>query len=54
MPYGKDQAARRAAARRHATRVRTCKCGREVRGNAYYRHRAACPAYLAWRKAQGL
>ena len=47
MPFGRDEAGRRAAARKHANHHHECHCGRDIRGNAYYRHRAVCPAYLA-------
>lgn len=34
---------RRAAARKHATRVHTCSCGKTVRGNGgWSSHRKAC------------
>ena len=32
---------------RSPPRLHTCRCGREVRGNAYVLHLRACPAFLA-------
>jgi hypothetical protein len=31
-------------ARRHALVIRTCKCGRKIAGNPYFRHLRACPS----------
>lgn len=42
MPFGSTPSRRRAAAQAHTQREHTCRCGRRIRGNAYYRHRAAC------------
>jgi hypothetical protein len=40
---GGDALARRLAARRkHAQVVRNCACGREIRGNAFFRHARRC------------
>jgi lipoate-protein ligase A len=49
MSFGATASRRRQAARRHATREHTCRCGRKILGNAYYSHRKACwaSAYLA-------
>ena len=45
MPFGRDEGARRQAARKHALHVHTCNtCGRKIRGNAYYLHRSKCRA----------
>jgi len=39
MPFGRDEAGRRHAARAHAERSRTCgQCGRTIRGNAFWPH----------------
>lgn len=32
------------ANKKHADRRRTCACGKEIKGNAYYRHRQVCSA----------
>lgn len=48
MPYGRSQAARREAARKHTRDLHTCRCGRKIRGNAYHRHKRACPVWLEW------
>lgn len=43
MSFGRDASRRRQAARAHAKRIRKCpRCGREIRGNAYYSHKEAC------------
>jgi hypothetical protein len=47
MPFGKDEAARRAAGRKHATRMHTCKCGKVIKGNAYFMHRNTCKVFLS-------
>jgi hypothetical protein len=31
-------------ARKHALVIRTCKCGRQIAGNPYFRHLRACPS----------
>jgi tRNA threonylcarbamoyladenosine modification (KEOPS) complex Cgi121 subunit len=51
MPFGKSP---RQAAGKHATTVHLCKCGRQIRGNAYYAHRAACVAFKAWRDGRNI
>lgn len=40
---------RRDISSRHTRRVHKCKCGREIRGNAFANHAAACPAYQEWK-----
>lgn len=43
MSFGRTKERRREAARKHARQVRKCpRCGREIRGNAYSLHKAAC------------
>jgi hypothetical protein len=54
MPYGSNEAAKRAAGRKHARRTWTCKCGRKVRGNAYHVHKRACSTWLAWAEENGV
>lgn len=54
MPYGSDQASRRAAGRKHARRLWACKCGRTIRGNAFHVHKRACVTWLAWAKEHGI
>lgn len=44
MGFGATRSRRQQAARKHAQRERTCRCGRTIRGNAYFRHRAVCDA----------
>lgn len=52
MSYGKTGDDRKRAAKQHLLTVHTCKCGREVRGNAYHRHRVACAVWKEWRQEQ--
>jgi hypothetical protein len=42
MGFGRTASRRRQAARKHAAWIHTCKCGRVIRGNGYYKHRIAC------------
>ena len=46
--YGVSEAAvigaRVSPARKHALVLRTCKCGRQIAGNPYYRHLRTCPS----------
>lgn len=46
MPWAKDGS----SFRKHARRVHTCKCGRQIHGNAFYCHTKVCPAYRQWRE----
>lgn len=40
---------RKRRASKHAERARTCRCGRVIHGNGYYRHRQVCPAMRGYR-----
>lgn len=42
MPFGRNEARRREAARAHSRREHKCRCGRIIKGNAYYIHRKTC------------
>ncbi|MCI0349465.1 MAG: hypothetical protein L0Z53_08570 [Acidobacteriales bacterium] len=39
---GKDGAERLHASRKHARTMRKCRCGRTIRGNAFFRHSSMC------------
>ena len=48
MGFGKTASRRRQAARQHASRTHQCpRCGRIIRGNAYYGHKKVCKAKFA-------
>jgi hypothetical protein len=47
MPFGRDEAARHQAAKKHAGREHTCTCGRVIRGNAFHSHKRKCAAWVA-------
>lgn len=42
MPYGATRERRSQAGRKHATRKKTCRCGRVIFGNAFGNHKAKC------------
>jgi hypothetical protein len=42
MRVGITRERRGAAGWKHLRTVHTCRCGRMIRGNAYYAHRVAC------------
>jgi hypothetical protein len=41
MPFAKDGS----SFRKHAYTEHTCKCGKIVKGNAFYNHAKTCPIY---------
>lgn len=45
MSFGRTTDQRRQSAKRHLCDEHKCpRCGRTIRGNAYYRHKLACAA----------
>ena len=42
MSRGRNTARRREGGRKHLRTEHVCRCGRKIRGNAYYYHRAVC------------
>jgi len=48
MPFKKDGT----SFKKHAEREHTCKCGKVIRGNAYYNHRKNCPVWLEWQRSK--
>ena len=42
MGFGATESRRRQAGRKHAHRIHTCKCGKVIKGNAFYIHKRVC------------
>lgn len=54
MGFGASSSKRREAARKHSLREHRCsRCGRVIKGNAYYRHKYACQSLLHPSKCDG-